>query len=50
MLLRTNSHIDQNPALSLFLCKKIIEAHNGKIEIGNTQNGAKVSFVLPKIG
>ena len=46
----TNSHIDQNPALSLFLCKKIIEAHNGKIEIGNTQNGAKVSFVLPKIG
>lgn len=46
----TDSHIDQNPALSLFLCKKIIEAHNGKIEIGNTQNGAKVSFVLPKIG
>lgn len=46
----TNSHIDQNPALSLFLCKKIIEAHNGNIEIGNTQNGAKVSFVLPKIG
>lgn len=46
----TNSHIDQNPALSLFLCKKIIEAHNGNLEIGNTQNGAKVSFVLPKIG
>lgn len=45
----TNTHVDQNPALSLFLCKQIIEAHNGQIETMNTQDGAIVSVTIPKI-
>ena len=46
----TSAHIDQNPALSLFLCKQIIEAHDGKIEIENTQKGAKITVTIPKSG
>lgn len=45
----TKNHIDQNPALSLFLCKQIIEAHNGQAEILNTHNGAMVTVSIPKI-
>ncbi len=33
------NHIDQNPALSLFLCKLIIEAHNGQVEFFNAEKG-----------
>jgi K+-sensing histidine kinase KdpD len=44
----TKSHIDQNPALSLYLCKRIIEAHNGQIQIMNTENGAIVTVSIPK--
>ncbi|MBI9034580.1 MAG: hybrid sensor histidine kinase/response regulator [Bacteroidales bacterium] len=46
----TNNHVDQNPALSLFLCKQIIEAHDGKIEIMNTNKGARVTVIIPKTG
>ncbi|MCG2419688.1 hybrid sensor histidine kinase/response regulator [Aequorivita sp. F47161] len=46
----TKSHIDQNPALSLFLSKQIIEAHKGYIETENTPTGAKVKVVIPKTG
>lgn len=46
----TKNHVDKNPALSLFLCKQIIEAHNGQIEIMNIQNGVIVSVTIPKIG
>lgn len=46
----TYTHIDQNPSLSLFLCKQIIEAHNGKMEITNTQNGDRVSVTIPLMG
>lgn len=45
----TSSHIDKNPGLSLFLCKQIIEAHDGQIGTVNTQNGAKVTVTIPKI-
>ncbi len=45
----TKNHIDQNPALSLFLCKLVIEAHDGQIEFFNTQKGAIVKIHLPKI-
>ena len=44
----TKTHIDQNPALSLFLCKQIIEAHNGYIEIINLKNGVLTTITLPK--
>lgn len=43
----TKAHVDKNPALSLFLCKQIIEAHEGEIEIMNTKNGALVSLKIP---
>ncbi|MEQ6122139.1 hybrid sensor histidine kinase/response regulator [Reichenbachiella sp. MALMAid0571] len=45
----TKTHVNKNPGLSLFLCKQIIEAHNGQIEIMNTQKGAIVKLILPKI-
>ena len=44
----TKSHVDGNPALSLFLSKQIIEAHNGKIEMINRANGVRVTVVIPK--
>ncbi len=44
----TDKHIDHNPALSLFLCKLIAEAHRGSIEVGNTIKGASVLIKLPK--
>lgn len=45
----TKSHIDHNPALSLFLSKLIIEAHEGSIEISNTEKGAQVTLSMPKV-
>ena len=44
----TKNHIDKNPALSLFLCKLIIEAHDGQIEFFNTPKGAIVKIYLPE--
>ncbi len=44
----TDKHIDHNPALSLFLCKLIAEAHGGGIQISNTEKGASVLIKLPK--
>ncbi|MBZ0243164.1 MAG: hybrid sensor histidine kinase/response regulator [Bacteroidales bacterium] len=43
----TKAHVDKNPGLSLFLCKQIIEAHEGEIDIMNTENGALVILKLP---
>lgn len=43
------SHIDLNPGLSLFLCKQIIEAHKGSLEIINTTKGAIVNIMIPAI-
>jgi two-component system sensor histidine kinase/response regulator len=40
-------HIDQNPGLSLYLCKLIVEAHNGKVRTANTENGARITVELP---
>ncbi|HSB50040.1 MAG TPA: HAMP domain-containing sensor histidine kinase, partial [Nitrosopumilaceae archaeon] len=34
--------------LSLALCKKIIDAHGGKIEAINDEIGMKITFTLPK--
>ena len=48
MRLNTKNHVDGNPALSLFLCKQIIEAHDGQIKIMNAENGAKVIVVFPR--
>lgn len=45
----TPSHIDGNPSLSLFLCKQIIDAHNGAIQISNTPDGVVVAIYLPAI-
>jgi len=43
----TEKHVDNNPALSLFLCRQIVEAHKGKIEVGNMNAGAFVEIYLP---
>lgn len=43
----TKRHVDKNPALSLYLCKQIIEAHEGDIQLMTTQNGASVNVKLP---
>jgi two-component system sensor histidine kinase/response regulator len=45
----TKIHVDENPALSLFLSRQIVEAHNGQIEIMNTTKGARVNVILPII-
>ena len=36
-----------NGGYGLFLCKSIIERHNGDIKILQNQKGAAVQFVLP---
>jgi signal transduction histidine kinase len=42
------SHVDQNPGMSLALVRFIIEAHGGKIDLFNTrQGGAMVDFFIP---
>jgi len=41
-------HIDNNPSLSLFLCKQIIDILEGQIEISNTGKGVLVKISLPK--
>ena len=44
-----NTHVDQNPAMSLSLVKFIIEAHGGKIDIRNQiSGGAVVDFYIPE--
>jgi len=45
----TYKHIDSNPSLSLFLCKQIIEAHQGQLSIGNTEKGVLVTVSLPNL-
>lgn len=44
----TKNHVDQNPALSLFLSKLIIETHGGKLDFSNTQKGVIIQISLPK--
>lgn len=42
------NHIDENPGLSLYLCRLIVEAHGGKIWNGNNKDtGAYVAYKLP---
>ncbi|MFA6872180.1 MAG: hybrid sensor histidine kinase/response regulator [Bacteroidaceae bacterium] len=43
----TKLHVDDNPSLSLFLCKQIVEAHNGQLAISNTEKGVVVTVTLP---
>jgi len=43
----TKTHMDGNPSLSLFLCKQIIDAHEGQIEISNKGKGVMVTVTLP---
>jgi two-component system sensor histidine kinase GlrK len=46
-----DTHIDQNPAISLSMVRFIIEAHGGKIDIFNPRTGgAAVDFYLPEHG
>lgn len=40
---------DGKLGLSLILCKKIVETHDGEIDAGNTNKGAYVSIKLPKL-
>ncbi len=41
-------HVDQNPGLSLYLSRLIIEAHGGRIKNGNNDDkGAFVEYMLP---
>lgn len=43
------SHVDQNTGMGLYLAKVIIDAHNGKIVVGNRETrGAFVEVSLPK--
>lgn len=44
-----DAHVDENPGLSLFLCKQIIEAHNGKIEMEDTPESVVVTVSIPKV-
>jgi len=44
----TQTHVDKNPALSLFLCNQIVTAHDGQLTVQNTPQGAKVTVELPK--
>lgn len=44
----TKSHVDKNPALSLFLCKQIANAHEGQLSTENTAHGARITVTLPK--
>lgn len=46
---QTDKHIDKNPALSLYSCKQIIQAHNGIVETQNTAQGVVVDVHLPII-
>ena len=39
--------MDDNPSLSLFLCKQIIESHEGQLKISNTKKGVMVTVSLP---
>jgi len=45
----TNIHVDNNPSLSLFLCKQIIDAHDGQLEISNTGKGVLVKISLSNV-
>jgi two-component system, sensor histidine kinase and response regulator len=43
------SHVDQNTGMGLYLAKVIIDAHSGKITVGNRETrGAFVEISLPK--
>ena len=42
----TKTHMDGNPSLSLFLCKQIIDFHEGQLEIRNTKKGVIVTVIL----
>ncbi len=42
----SSEHVDHNPGLDLYLCKLIIEAHNGTISLKN-ENGGKVEITIP---
>lgn len=43
-----NQHVDQNPGMSLYLVKFIVEAHGGKIDLYNRQpKGAVIDFYMP---
>lgn len=43
---KSDRHIDKNPGLDLYLCKLIVEAHNGSIKIAN-DNGGIVQIRIP---
>ena len=43
----TKTHMDDNPSLSLFLCKQIIDFHEGQLEIRNTKKGVVVTVTIP---
>lgn len=44
----TKIHVNDNPALSIFLSKQIVDAHDGLLEIVNTEKGVLVTVTLPK--
>ena len=44
----TQNHVNLNPALSLYLCKQIVLAHNGSLMLENTKNGVQVKIFIPK--
>lgn len=44
---RTISHIDNDPGLSLYISKQIVELHMGTLEIKNTTNGARITLSIP---
>lgn len=43
----TKTHMDGNPSLSLFLCKQIIDFHEGQLKINNTKKGVVVTVTIP---
>ena len=43
----TKIHMDDNPSLSLFLCKQIIDFHEGQLKINNTKKGVVVTVTIP---
>lgn len=43
----TRSHTDQNPSLSLYLCKLIVDNHKGTIKNQDHRQGASIEICLP---
>lgn len=43
----TNTHVDENPGLGLYLCKLIIDTHKGSIKNRDHKEGASIEICLP---